>query len=139
MSETTTREYIVLLRKDGIYNQFRVTAPNVDEALKYADFDMAIPGPSNTQLLLLYSEPTRKPDDFTEYRYIICLNKNGTTCQNSIVATDIISALKQCGFDICVNGKVDTLLHAVYREDKVPPTIINTSKEASNATDTQTA
>ena len=111
MSEITTREYIVLLRKD----------------------------PSNTQLLLLYSEPTRKPDDFTEYRYIICLNKNGTTCQNSIVATDIISALKQCGFDICVNGKVDTLLHAVYREDKVPPTIINTSKETSDAADTKTA
>lgn len=135
------RVYVIVIKRNGELNQYHVTAPNVEQALKFANFDMKAHGTCDSQVMLLYSEPVRQATDTTQYQYFMSLflaTKN-TVSQSAVIATDAVSALKQAGFDITVQGKVTVQVLALYREPVSYPTIINTSKEAPNATDTQTA
>lgn len=132
---------IVIKRSNGELNQYQVAAPNVEQALKFANFDMRAHGTCDSQVMLLYSEPARQATDTAQYQYFMSLflaTKN-TVSQSAVIATDVVSALKQGGFDITVQGKVTVQVLALYREPVSYPTIINTSKEASNAADTKTA
>ena len=135
------RVYVIVIKRNGELNQYHVTAPNVEQALKFANFDMRAHGTCDSQVMLLYSEPVRQATDTTQYQYFMSLflAAKNTVSQSAVIATDAVSALKQGGFDITVQGKVTVQVLALYREPVSCPTIINTSKEAPNATDTQTA
>ena len=132
---------IVIKRSNSELNQYQVAAPDVEQALKFANFDMRAHGTCDSQVMLLYSEPVRQATDTTQYQYFMSLflAAKNTVSQSAVIATDAVSALKQGGFDITVQGKVTVQVLALYREPVSCPTIINTSKEAPNATDTQTA
>lgn len=135
------RVYVIVIKRNGELNQYHVTAPNVEQALKFANFDMKARGTCDSQVMLLYSEPVRQATDTIQYQYFMSLFfvARNTVSQSAVISTDVVSAMKQDGFDITVQGKVAVQVLALYREPVSYQPIINTSKEASDAADTKTA